>query len=416
MGLGEAAAAGKRKLELCDGGGGGGGGKRPKDDEGERDWARLADDALFCIFRAVLLSGHATSAFAAVCRPWRALAASSKKHLGHAEPPLLLQPTWGEAAMCPAGPRSARRAWRPGPTLPSLRAASPAAAAQPPPPPAALPERFLRTRAVCQSRGYLVTVDESTGRPALTNPLTGEDYLGLFPPLRKQFGDYVAFGMIAAVLGDPSSGRPGSCRVVLYCEDRIFRTCVSGAAAWDTTPWEHPEDPPVQMAVARGRVYALLSRGDLLMFDFMLSFHYCRISLKDAAAPEAFRLESQLSPSMVEHGGHLFVVHCLFLPSESTMPRGIRFSVHRLVRRQWVEQNSLDGLALFVDMAGSALLRARPSQWGGKENHVYVSGQLWDGWKVFPFGDLIEPDQIPMENTIEADWPTPLWTLPCSCY
>ncbi|KAL6652812.1 hypothetical protein ACP70R_011737 [Stipagrostis hirtigluma subsp. patula] len=326
-------------------------------------------------------------------------------------PPLLLQPTWGEAAMCPVGPRSVRRRWRPGPTRPSFRVASPGgvtatAAARP------LPERFLRTRNVCQSRGYLVAVDESTGRPALTNPLTGEE-LGQFPPLRKEFGDYVVFGMIAAVLGDPSLG-PGHCRIVLYCEDHLFRTCVSGAATWDTTPWEQPEDRPVQLAVTRGRVYALLSNGDLLLFDFMFSFHYCRISLKETP-PEAFRLEWRSRPSLLEHCGQLFVVHCLLSPSGSR-PDTVRFSVHRLVRRQWVELKSLDGLALFVDVAGSALLRARPRQWGGRENHVYISGQLWDGWKVFPFGDLIKPEEIPVENTMQAYWPTPLWTLPCSCY
>ncbi|KAF0903134.1 hypothetical protein E2562_025721 [Oryza meyeriana var. granulata] len=74
-------------------------------------------------------------------------------------------------------------------------------------------------------------------------------------------------------------------------------------------------------------------------------------------------------------------------------------------------------MALFVDMAGrSVLLRVRPGEWGGKEDHVYVSGQHWDGWKVFPFGSSIRAEDVPVEKSLKGHWPATLWTMPCSCY
>lgn len=74
------------------------------------NWPLLADNILFCIFRAIVLSGsgRATSAFAVVCRPWHVLAASSKtkRLLASTMPCSCCSPTWGEAAMCPLGPES----------------------------------------------------------------------------------------------------------------------------------------------------------------------------------------------------------------------------------------------------------------------------------------------------------------------
>jgi hypothetical protein len=92
--------------------------------------------------------------------------------LAHAASPVLLQPTCGEAAMCPVEPRST------GPN-PVLAGGTPARRRL-----RSLPERFLCRREVCPSRGYLVTIDESTGHPVLTNHVTGDE-LGVFPPLQK---------------------------------------------------------------------------------------------------------------------------------------------------------------------------------------------------------------------------------------
>ncbi|KAF0903133.1 hypothetical protein E2562_025720 [Oryza meyeriana var. granulata] len=194
-------------------------------------------------------------------------------------------------------PVSFLQRWRPARTVPHLLIESPGAAAllrdgcgrthRPAP----LPERFLRMRAVCLSRVYRVTVDRETGRPVLTNPLTGKAFWP-FPPVHKRFGDFASFGIMAAVLGDPASAAPGQCRILLYCEDGTFHTCVSGAGAtWDTKRWPQHEEPPVQLAVAGGRANALLSGGDLLMFDFMLSFHHCRIRVAERHKP------SRASPS-----------------------------------------------------------------------------------------------------------------------
>uniref|UniRef100_A0A0A9B609 KIB1-4 beta-propeller domain-containing protein n=1 Tax=Arundo donax TaxID=35708 RepID=A0A0A9B609_ARUDO len=219
--------------------------------------------------------------------------------------------------------------------------------------------------------------------------------------------------MICAVLGDPAYPA-GGCRIVLYCEDGFFRTCISGATAWDTTPWDRQlSNYPVQLAVVKGRVYALLLSGDLLLFDFMFSFHYLIMRIQDE--PNAFRLTHKMGPYLVEHDGKVFTVHCTFLPLPSS-PDMVKFRVCQLVKRRWVEQENLNGMALFVDARGSAMLRARPGEWGGKENHVYASGWLWDDWKVFPFGKSIRSDDIPVDNSVEACWPTPHWMLPCSCY
>ncbi|TVU08138.1 hypothetical protein EJB05_41527, partial [Eragrostis curvula] len=56
-------------------------------------------------------------------------------------------------------------------------------------------------------------------------------------------------------------------------------------------------------------------------------------------------------------------------------------------------------MALFVDARGSAMLRARPGRWGEEEDYVYVSGWLWDGSKVFPFGELVMSSDVPPWTT-----------------
>ncbi|KAJ3702082.1 hypothetical protein LUZ61_005787 [Rhynchospora tenuis] len=393
-----------------------------EDEEGHeelRDWSGLMDELLQLIFHALLLS-TAKSSFSKVCRAWRRIANSSKEETVASQPPFLLIPSF---VSCQKEGCKTQQ--------PPFKILSPASIGTDSfafsahcflaPTQLHICDRLAQVKYMYSSNGYLIIVEPATNCPILLDPFTGEEFRP-FPSLPRgcpsgmcRNNNNCRYGT-SVLLGSP----PTRCRIVICSDYHVLWTCLAGQHQWSNYVIDYVcfDKCPNGFAVVRDTLYAITRDADLMVFNFDAGPQIRVVDRGDCELPKQFlnyhfKKFPYYGPFITESLGEVFLVRLLH--TFPTVSSGKRIEVYRLQEWKWMRMNRLDNAALFLDVEGSAMYCRNPAWWGGKENHVYLTGRKWDKWICFSLDDMVDL-RFKKPKKCYAKWPRPLWMLPSSCY
>ncbi|KAJ1687691.1 hypothetical protein LUZ63_019081 [Rhynchospora breviuscula] len=397
-----------------------------------RDWSGLMDELLQLIFHALLLSTKKSS-FSKVCRAWRRIA-SSKEEIVASQPPFLLVPSF--ISLHKEGYKTQQRPFKIlSPASIGTDSFAFSAHCFLAPSQLHLCDRLAHAKYMYSSKGYLIIVEPTTNCPILLDPFTGEEFRP-FPSLPRVCpsgmcrGDGNCRYGTAVLLGSP----PSRCRIVILSDYDVLWTCLAGQHQWSNYVIDYAcwEKRPNGFAVVRDTLYSITRDADLMVFDFDAGPQIRVVDRGDCDLPKQFlnyhyKKFPYYGPFITQSHGEVFLVRLNPFP---TVFSDTRVEVYRLQEWKWMRMNRLDNAALFLDIEGSAMYCRNPAWWGGKENHVYLTGrkwwgvkenhvystwQKWDKWISFSLDDIVD---LGFKKPIKcyAKWPRPLWMLPSSCY
>uniref|UniRef100_A0A0D9WL20 KIB1-4 beta-propeller domain-containing protein n=1 Tax=Leersia perrieri TaxID=77586 RepID=A0A0D9WL20_9ORYZ len=171
----------------------------------------------------------------------------------------------------------------------------------------------------------------------------------------------------------------------------------------------------------------VLFKGEMFVMDFLDRLHTMRfapqLSIHEVSVAQQVVMvtgDHHFNPWLVVCDEMLLMVH---FPLVSNLTSGT-FQVFRLdtsaETTKWTKMEKLENQALFLslDRRSPTFSRMNPERWGGKSNHIYISGCCYGSWNAIEIGQLVRFNHPPLQfdpdghmNKLES-----LWVLPSFVY